>query len=341
MMAQSKPNEPFERILKASNRDHLDTPFRAHDALRKKHFPGAGGKLSHGRLTKAYLAEAENTTPDGTVTNPDNEQEVKAIQQTNVPNVPGNNDARHNTLNAERLDQVFHVGAQVEGNWRGHGEYYNAVVSNVVKSGRRVTYDLVYDDDNEREPGISANKVRSRRGRTRSESMGLCGHALVTDCNPAYIAHVPDMARAHITPKHFGQAMSSKDKVHWLKAIFDELKTVKDQGVYEFSATLPSGVKALGCLWVFKVKCGPDGKVSRYKARITVNGKTQVYGTNYSETFAPVAFATTIRLVLTLSLVSSLQLRQFDIKCVFLYATLPKGEHARSSRLRKEGLLAP
>ena len=268
----------------------------------------------------------EDTTPDGAVTNLDDEQEVEAIQQTDVPNVPGDTNARHNTLNAERLDQVFHVGAQVEGNWRGHGEYYNAVVSNVVKSGRRVTYDLVYDDDNEREPGISANKVRSRRGRTRSESMGLCGHALVTDCNPAYIAHVPDMARAHITPKHFGQAMSSKDKVHWLKAIFDELKTVKDQGVYEFSATLPSGVKALGCLWVFKVKCGPDGKVSRYKARITVNGKTQVYGINYSETFAPVAFATTIRLVLALSLVSSLELRQFDIKCAFLYATLPKGE---------------
>ena len=118
----------------------------------------------------------------------------------------------------------------------------------------------------------------------------------------------------------------SKDKIHWLKAIFDELRTVKDQQVYEFHSTLPSGVKALGCLWVFKVKCGPDGTVSRYKARITVNGKTQEYGINYSETFAPVAFATTIRLLLALSLVSNFTLRQFDIKCAFLYATLPKKE---------------
>ena len=77
---------------------------------------------------------------------------------------------------------------------------------------------------------------------------------------------------------------------------------------------------------MFKVKCGPDGKVSRFKARITVNGKTQVYGINYGETFAPVAFATTIRLLLALSLVSNLKLRQFDIKCAFLYATLPKSE---------------
>ena len=134
------------------------------------------------------------------------------------------------------------------------------------------------------------------------------------------------MARAHVTPRHYGEAMKSKDKVHWLKAIFDELASVKKQGVYVFTPTLPDGVKALGCLWVFKVKCGPDGKVSRFKARITVNGKTQVYGINYSETFAPVAFATTIRLLLAIALVLSLELRQFDIKCAFLYAELPKHE---------------
>ena len=64
-MSENQSNDPFERILKASNRDHLDTPFRAHDDLRKQHFPGAGGKLSHDRLTKAYLAEAANTKPDG------------------------------------------------------------------------------------------------------------------------------------------------------------------------------------------------------------------------------------------------------------------------------------
>ena len=77
----------------------------------------------------------------------------------------------------------------------------------------------------------------------------------MTDCNPVYIAAVPDMARAHITPKHYGEAMKSKDKVHWLKAIFEELKTVEDQRVFKFVAKLPDGVKALTSVWVFKVKC--------------------------------------------------------------------------------------
>ena len=91
-------------------------------------------------------------------------------------------------------------------------------------------------------------------------------------------------------------------------------------------AKLPKGVKALTSVWVFKIKCGPDGEISRYKARITVNGKTQEYGINYNETFSPVAFATTIRLLLAMALVANFKLRQFDIKCAFLYATLPENE---------------
>ena len=90
--------------------------------------------------------------------------------------------------------------------------------------------------------------------------------------------------------------------------------------------SLPPGVKALNCLWVFKVKCGPNGKVTRYKARITVDGKSQVYGIDFHETFAPVAFATTIRLLFAIGLSLGLTFRQYDIKCAFLSATLPENE---------------
>ena len=255
------------------------------------------------------------TTPDAIITEPVNDN---TLDETTIqPEAPARPKVTHD---------VFNVGAKVEGNWRGHGTYYDAVVTGVNKSGSRVTYDLVYDEDHAQEPTVSATHVRTRRTPARSTSTGLCGHALVTDCHPAYIAHVPDFARSHITPKHYGQVSTSKDKAHWLNAIFDELKSVKDQGVYEFVTELPKGVKALTSVWVFKVKCGPNGEISRYKARITVNGKTQEYGINYSETFSPVAFATTIRLLLAIALASNYKLRQFDIKCAFLYATLPKCE---------------
>ena len=54
---------------------------------------------------------------------------------------------------------TFTVGAKVEGNWCGHGKYYDATVTAVHKPGSRVKYDLVYDDDNECEPNISAGMV--------------------------------------------------------------------------------------------------------------------------------------------------------------------------------------
>ena len=220
--------------------------------------------------------------------------------------------------------QNFAVGAKVQGNWRGHGTFYNATIAGVHARGSRVTYDLIYDDDEEVENGMSPSLVQ---GRENSEStQPPCGHALVTDCHPAYLANVPDLARQHITPKGYSQAMASKDKAHWLKAIFAELKSVKDQGVYVFVEKLPPGIKALNCLWVFKVKCGPDGKVTRFKARITVDGKSQIYGIDFHETFAPVAFATTIRLLFAIALSLGLTFRQFDIKCAFLSATLPENE---------------
>ena len=48
------------------------------------------------------------------------------------------------------------------------------------------------------------------------------GHALMTDCHPAYLADVPDLARAHVTPKHYGQASRGPDKLLWTKSMRDE-----------------------------------------------------------------------------------------------------------------------
>ena len=63
-MAKEQAQDPFERILKASNHAHLNNPFRTSDELRSKYFLGAGGKLSHGRLMQAYLKERNETSPD-------------------------------------------------------------------------------------------------------------------------------------------------------------------------------------------------------------------------------------------------------------------------------------
>lgn len=37
--------------------------------------------------------------------------------------------------------------------------------------------------------------------------------------------------------------------------------------------------------WEFALKCDKDNNIERFKARIVVKGRSQVYGVNYTETF--------------------------------------------------------
>ena len=175
-----------------------------------------------------------------------------------------------------------------------------------------------------------AERVRSRKALTSA-----CTH--VTDCIPNFVAHVatasPDLASDHKTPKHFGEAMRSSDKEHWLKAIADELKAVRAMNCYDLlvsQSLLPKGANLIGFTWVFRIKIHEDGTVARFKARICVDGSRQIYGLDFEETFAPVANAATIRLVLAVAVHNDMTLRQFDIKLAFVSANIDRPVYMRS-----------
>jgi len=63
----------------------------------------------------------------------------------------------------------------------------------------------------------------------------------------------------------------------------------------------PENRKVIGVKWVFKIKLNADSSINKYKARLVVKGYAQIFGVDYSDTFAPVFRLDTIRLVLTIA----------------------------------------
>ncbi|MCO5605824.1 hypothetical protein L7F22_060008 [Adiantum nelumboides] len=85
---------------------------------------------------------------------------------------------------------------------------------------------------------------------------------------------------------------------------------------------LPSGKKAIGSKWVYKVKCKSDGSVERYKARLVAKGYAQTKGLDYDETFSLVAKMTNVRLVIAMASMLGWKLRQMDVNNAFLNGDL-------------------
>jgi len=80
----------------------------------------------------------------------------------------------------------------------------------------------------------------------------------------------------------------------------------------------PLHKKAIGVKWLYRTKLNLDGFTNKYKARMVAKGYAQMFGVDFSETFAPVARLDTIRMLLALAAQLGRKIHQLDVKSAFL-----------------------
>ncbi|RVX20917.1 Retrovirus-related Pol polyprotein from transposon TNT 1-94 [Vitis vinifera] len=118
-------------------------------------------------------------------------------------------------------------------------------------------------------------------------------------------------------PISVSQVKQSFDSEKWIEAMKDEMKSIKDNGVWDL-VELPECVKPIDYKWILKIKRDSKGNIARYKARLVAKGFTQKEDIDYKETFSPVSSNDSFRIIMALVAHYGLELHQMDIKTAFL-----------------------
>ena len=124
-------------------------------------------------------------------------------------------------------------------------------------------------------------------------------------------------------PTHWKDIRGRPDAGEWYAAAQDEFQALMDNGTFE-PVELPSGRKAIGCRWVFKLKRKADGAVDKYKARLVAKGFSQRPGLDFGQVFAPTARWAALRAIFALVALEDLDMYSVDVSNAFLNGELVK-----------------
>ena len=102
----------------------------------------------------------------------------------------------------------------------------------------------------------------------------------------------------------------------WLEAIQAELTALIANGTWDVVVP-PKNANIVTSKWVFKAKMHVDGTLEKLKARLVARGFSQMYGIDYTDTFAPTVKFDTIRLFLVIVALEDLECHQVDVNNAF------------------------
>lgn len=108
----------------------------------------------------------------------------------------------------------------------------------------------------------------------------------------------------HNDPKTISKAWSWHDWPGWKAAITVEHNNCVRHKVWEI-VPKPANARELNTTWVLKTKFDANGDFLKMKARLCAQGFRQVEGIDYNNTFAPTGRLPSLRIILTLLLLST------------------------------------
>ena len=164
-------------------------------------------------------------------------------------------------------------------------------------------------------------KRKAPRACTRHPIERFVSYKAVSPKYQTFISHLDSIK----VPNNIDEAMAVPE---WRQAVMEEMAALNGNNTWDV-VNLPKGKKPVGCKWVFTPKYNADGSLEKYKARLVAKGFSQVYGMDYTETFAPVAKLNTVRILMSLAANLDWPLHQLDVKNAFLNGDLKEEVYMR------------
>ncbi|TMC16799.1 MAG: hypothetical protein E6J34_19505, partial [Chloroflexi bacterium] len=138
--------------------------------------------------------------------------------------------------------------------------------------------------------------------------------AKLTTTTPS-LQHIPSFAPPE-EPSSIEEALRSPHATQWLEAYHIENNSLEANGTWTL-VPRPVDRKVIGTKVVFRLK-DAETPTPRFKARIVAQGYTQIPGLDYTDTFAPVVKAASIRILFAIAFILQLLIFQFDFETAFL-----------------------
>jgi hypothetical protein len=100
-------------------------------------------------------------------------------------------------------------------------------------------------------------------------------------------------------PKSFREEFNSIEGKLWKDDMIEKIESLHKNETWDL-VELPNGRKDIGSKWEFKKNMNTVGQVDKFKARLAVNGYSQVKGVEFSDIFSHVAKLTSITVLMYL-----------------------------------------